>query len=61
MAQRVTDFRIDKVEMSEADFYKLPARAQELLQAYWTPLPSPTGKIRFELPIYRWDELKEWF
>ena len=58
MATRVTDFRIDKVEIWEADYYRLPAEAQRLIEAYASPIKaSHPDKIAFEIPIYRWEEI----
>jgi len=58
MAQRVTDFRIDKVEIWEADYYKLPTEARKLIEAYASPIKSShRDKIAFEIPIYRWEEI----
>jgi hypothetical protein len=33
MPQRVTDFRIDQVEIAEADYWLLTSEVRELLQA----------------------------
>lgn len=58
MATRVTDFRIDKIELWEADYYRLPAEARKLIEAYASPIKaSHQDKIAFELPIYRWQEI----
>lgn len=59
MSVRVTDFRIDRVEIREDEFYRLPTKTQQLIQAYSSPLYS--GKpdvLAFELPVYRWEEIK---
>lgn len=56
--QRVTDFRIDKVEIWEADYYCLPAEARKLIETYASPIKaSHRDKIAFEIPIYRWEEI----
>lgn len=57
MPQRVTDFRIDCVEIDEANFYRLPAKTQELIRAYGSPVIGRPGFVTFELPVYRWEEI----
>jgi hypothetical protein len=55
MPQRVTDFRIDQVEIAEADYWRLYVR--ELVQAYACHMRAEGGVISFELAIYRWEEI----
>lgn len=56
--QRVTRFGIDTAEISEADFYKLPREAQELIRAYGVSKPATKpDHFRFEIAEYRWDEI----
>jgi len=57
---RVTDFRVDTVEIPEHDYYtKVPAEARRLIEAYWTGARAmPNGNIRFEIAIYRWAEIE---
>jgi hypothetical protein len=56
--QRVTDFRIDTVDIDEAKFYRLSDEVQKLIRAYASFKVSPQkGYLRFEIPIYRWEEI----
>jgi hypothetical protein len=58
MSQRITDFRIDRVGIQEARFYGLPAKAQELIRAYGTPVKSAhPDTCAFEIAAYRWAEI----
>ena len=59
MTQRVTDFRIDTVEIDEEKFYRLPDKTQDLIRAYASPLKAiHDGYMRFEIPVYRWQEIE---
>lgn len=56
----VTDFRVDRVEMSAADYQRLPADTRRLIEAYASPLPpARVGVIAFEIAIYRWQEIQQ--
>src|SRR5206468_1360177 len=58
--QRVTDFRIDRVEMSVEDYWRLPADTRRLIETYASPLaPARVGAIAFEIAIYRWEEIQK--
>lgn len=58
MPQPVTDTSIMTVEVAEANFYKLPAKAQECFRYYARVLPSNRrDTFRFELASYRWAEI----
>lgn len=57
-AKRVTDFRIDTVEIAHADYVGLSQETKKLIDAYGTWLQR--GAImKFELPIHRWDDIPE--
>lgn len=58
--QRVTDFRIDTIEIDEAKLYRLPEHIQRHIQTFarWRKCGRP-GYVRFELPAYRTDELNQ--
>jgi hypothetical protein len=58
MAQRVNDFRIDKVSIPETQFQKLPLEARRRLEAYWEKAQVSNGIVTFELPMYRWEEIR---
>ncbi len=53
----VRDFRVDTVEILEQDYYRLPAAARQLIEAYAEPRPAPSGWMRFRIVIYRWEEI----
>lgn len=61
--ERITDFRIDFVEIQLADFQRLSVQQQQDIEAYGTWVTSPneavlTGNpIQFEMPIYRWQDI----
>lgn len=56
--RRITDFRVDTVEIDEAKYYSLPAKARQLIETYASFLPAlHPGMLRFEMPVYRWDEI----
>lgn len=60
MTQRVTDFRIDTVDIYEAEFYRLPTEARKLIEIYGSGKPAPRpGVFRFEIPVYRWEEIQK--
>lgn len=56
---RVSDFRVDKVEMRAADYWALPADARRLIEAYASKLyEHADGRVTFEIAIYRWEEIQ---
>lgn len=57
MPERVTDFTVMTVELSEASFYRLPDKTQELFRHYAIPKPSKRDTFKFELASYRWPEI----
>jgi len=61
-ATPVTDFRVDTVEISEADYWKLPERARRLIETYATGgrlVSARPGVWSFEIAIYRWEEIQK--
>lgn len=57
--QRVTDFRVDRVELSVEDYWHLPAETRRLIETYASPRPpSRVGVVAFEIAIYRWAEIQ---
>jgi hypothetical protein len=65
MTDRLTDFRVDTVEMSLAKYQRLSHSHQLIFETYGTWLQTPqqaalgNGIVRFELPVYRWTELEQ--
>lgn len=58
MTRPVTDFRIDHVEIPQARFADLPAKARELIRVYGTPVKSRHPDVHaFAIAAYRWSEI----
>lgn len=56
---RVTDFRVDVLEIADADYWKLPDRTRELMRLYCREVPCQRpGVWRFEMSIERWPEIE---
>ena len=56
---RVTDFRVDTVEIAASKFYGLSRSTQELIRSYAEFKNSgKPGILRFEIPVYRWQEIQ---
>lgn len=60
---RITDFRIDTVELTLTDYQRLEDAAKLAIDTYGTWLKTPQqavitdGVVRFEIPIYRWHDI----
>lgn len=54
----VTDFRIDQVEIAADDYARLPADTRRLIETYGSRHHYVGGSFRFEIAIYRWDEIQ---
>lgn len=57
MPKRVTDFRVDIVDIPTGEWNHLPAKVKELFRVYGTHKEGHGDFVRFELPIYRWEEI----
>lgn len=59
MSPRVVDFRLDEIEISDADWWNLPSEARRLIETYARELPCKRpGYWRFEMSIERWPEIE---
>lgn len=57
--KRVTDFRVDRVEIHDADWWALSRETRRLFEVYGREVPSGTvGVWAFEIAIYRWPEIE---
>jgi hypothetical protein len=57
--QRVTDFTMTTVEITEQNFWNLPADVREMLRVYARELPMRSdGKVAFEMASHRWPEIE---
>lgn len=56
---RVTDFRVDRVEIRDRDWWRLPPQTRRLFEVYARELPCVApGVWAFELAINRWSEIE---
>lgn len=56
---RVTDFRVDRVSIREADYWNLPERTRRLIETYGSqPMRIVNGNLEFEMSIERWPEIE---
>lgn len=56
---RVTDFRIDHAEMDVRVYWSLPQSVRDLIHTYSEKVRTENGKVKFELAIYRWEEIQQ--
>jgi hypothetical protein len=57
--QRVTDFRVDRVEIPDREWWTLPPETRRLFEVYARAIPSGrVGVWAFEIAIYRWPEIE---
>lgn len=60
MVDRVTDFCVVEITITEQQYYAFPAKAREMLRSYGHEIPQGFGKpTKIEIARYRLDEIAD--